>query len=50
MILHIKGLVVSDKKISLSFPILPIDVNHLTLRLGQFWPQGHNLNKFGRGS
>ena len=30
MFLHIKGLVVSDKKISLCFPILPIDVNHVT--------------------
>ena len=25
-------------------------VNSVTLGPGHFWPQGHNLNKLGRGS
>ena len=43
MMLHIKGLVVSDKKMSFMFFYLAY-VNHVTPGLGQFWPKGHNLN------
>ena len=40
------GLVVSDKKIFFMFSYLAY-VNHVTPGAGHFWPQGHNLNKFG---
>ena len=43
MMLHIKGLVVSDKMFFI-FSYLAY-VNHVTPGLGPFWPKGHNLNK-----
>ena len=39
---------VSDKKILSCFS-LKAYVKHVTPRWGYFWPQAHNLNKFGRG-
>ena len=33
---------------SMFFPIKAY-VNNVTLGQGHFWPQGHNLNKLGRG-
>ena len=31
------------------FAYISLCVKHVTPRQGHFWPQGHNLNKLGRG-
>ena len=41
-------LVVLGKKSFSLFPFISY-VKHVTPRRGHFWPQGHNLNKLGRG-
>ena len=48
---NIKALciVVADKRLFNIFPTLAY-VKHVTRGRGHFWPQEHNLNKFGRGS
>ena len=49
---NIKALspVVSDKKIFSCFPYIYKSIKkHVTPGWAHFWPQGHNLNKLGRG-
>ena len=50
-ILNIKalGLVVLDKNFFSCFAYISLCVKHVTPGHCHFWPQGHNLNKLGRG-
>ena len=43
------GIMVSDKKIFSCFLYISLCKICDPLRLGHFWPQGHNLNKLARG-
>ena len=49
---HISSLtlMVSEKKIFQCFPYLLSLCKQLDTRAGHFWPQGHHLDKLGRGS
>ena len=49
MMLHIKGLVVSDNEGFVMFSYLAY-VNHMTPGTGPFLAPGHNLDKCGRGT
>ena len=41
-------LVISDKKMFFMFSLYK-PIKNVTPGAGHFWPEGHNLNKLGRG-